>query len=1040
MVPRNFPKCPICETDMPPIAPILSAPSIGSIEKAGPGVPRPAKIRKLKSAKTTAAPLSQASSRGLTNGVGQTNGLGKVNGTGSAKGGAFVNGTGVSTASTPGGSARRPGPSPRWKFLVVLIALVIVIPTFILLSYSNNDERFAIDGKFADWDGVPRYGAEVSSSVASANITEWSVDARGTDLFLYVKTQGSMMSSQNAESMFLFVDSDGSNSTGYSIESIGADYLLQLTGWGSAVNSSALLRYPSSLDHYNWNAWTQVGSATGAVNKNQLEARAKLPGALAEAARFILVSKDVTEAGSVSYVAPMKGGLLIVEQAPSTQALTGIVPLSESVASLVLTLRCEGASGDVSELTPTISGAKLASLGVGFPIQLSPGETRIVFVSVDTSGSNTSQCVSTELLSSGLKSSFSEVEIVGFPVRSYVDSAPASIAIDGAFADWQGRLSVDQDATPVTDPDVDINHVGNYSNTQNSFFFVSVKGEMCNGTFVPALVAKPSGAGGGGTVIPARRTAEDILTVYVDSDRSSSTGEQVSTDSKRIGADQKIVIKGLFGSITSERIYDYSAGSWVESPAGVLAAKDERRIEISVAASSINGSSSIDFIIETTSWKGRADLATFDPNHMTSSTRTWVVDPGSTTPYATSMSYQRKMMYDGVNSWSFFFDGTNTVYKYSTDGGQTWVFGGQVFSTSGVNETSIWYDNETSTVYAVGDISLATRTIFIQTGTVDPSAHSIVWAAKDASLNTSSIALAGKNTFISKDAAGFLWVLSSNNTVAGASYQLSAFRSFKSNSTASWVFSGQMLTVPAGADTVKGSIVPAGVGSDVWAIYAYNGNVEARKYVGLWQHQQWIYNWSSLKGSRINIETAPPSVVVDGTGVVHVVYGTGRVFKGNSAPEILYCRNYTNQMNFTAGVRLDEFIPDFVGDYYPTISLDSSNGDLYALWLRSASGDSTYAPRTVMGRALSAGVWSNMTIETQTNFTKGYLTSVYSAPGLRGIGWEWTQNRTVPIEVMYDTGTAIPEFQNLVLPTLAIALIFIAFSVSGRKMGRKSDP
>ena len=1038
-VPRNFQKCPVCHGNMPqpPSPPTPKGPELGparldqSIRRAGEESAKTSKMRKLKSAKVTTISPSQASSRGLTNGVGQTNGLGKANGTGSSKGGAFVNGTGVSSAARSGEPPRRSGPTARWKFVVVLVALVIVIPTFILLSYSNHGDRFAIDGSFTDWTGIPRYGAESESTVASANIVEWSVDAQGPDLYLYLKTQAAMMSSQNPESMYLFVDSDGVNSTGYAVETIGADYLLQLTGWGSSVNLSALLKYPSGSDRSNWNAWTQIGSPTSAVRQDQLEARAVLPSALADAAKFILVSKDSSDAGSVSHVAPIKGGLLIVEQTPSTTAATGIVPKSNSVAMLTLALSCEGTSGRVEQLNAVVSGATVLTIP-DLPISLSPGETKIVFVSVDTSASGTGQCVSTGLLASGVDSSFSEVEISGSAVRAYADSAPNGIVIDGAFADWEGRLSVDQDIKPVADPDLDINLVGNANISQNSYFFVSVKGEICNGTFVPALVARPSGAGGGGAVVPARRTAEDSLIVYIDSDRSSSTGEQVSLDSKQIGADQKIVVKGLFGAITSKKIYTYSSGSWTESPSAVQAVKDEQRIEIGVAAASIGGSSSIDFIIETTSWKGRVDLATFNPNYMASSTRAWIVDPTTTSPYATSMSYQRKMIYDGVNCWSFFFDGSNTVYKYSMDSGQTWVDGGRVFSVNGVNETSIWFDASSGTVYAVGDVSIATRTVCVQVGAVNPAAHTIVWAAKDSLLNTSSIAVAGKNTFICKDAAGFLWVLSSNNTVAGNSFQLSAFRSFKPNATGAWVYTGQMLGTPAGLDTIKGSIVPAGNGSDVWAVYTYTGNVAARKYTGLWQPQQSIYAFS---GSRLNTNTAPPSVVVDASGVVQVVYGSGRRITGTSAPEIMYSHNYSNQMNFTTSISLDPFIPDQVGDYCPTISLDSSTGDLYALWLRS---DSTYTPLTVMGRVFSAGVWSNMTIQTQTNFTKSFLTSIYSAPDMTGICWEWTQNATVPIDVMYDS-TAIPEFGGPALTVVGAVMIFLVCSVAARRKGKDRD-
>jgi hypothetical protein len=453
----------------------------------------------------------------------------------------------------------------------------------------------------------------------------------------------------------------------------------------------------------------------------------------------------------------------------------------------------------------------------------------------------------------------------------------------------------------------------------------------------------------------------------------------------------------------------------------VEAAKDEKRIEVGIGAASLGGSYDIDFIVETTSWKGRCDLAAFDQSSMTELSRHWIVDPAPLSPYATSMSYQRKMFFDGVNYWSFYFDGANTVQKYSADEGRTWISGGQVFATRGVNETSIWYDRSTSMVYAVGDTSSATIKVALQAGTVDPGAHKIAWASSDSSLNTSSRPLSGKNAFISKDANGYLWVLCSNLTQgAPAAYQLSAFRSAKVNSTDSWVLSGQMLPATSALDNIKGSIVPSGSGNDVWAVYGYGGNVAARKCAGTWQPQQVIY---AQAGSKANTDNSPPSVVVDGKGVVHVVYGTGRRAGPASAPTIEYSHNLSGQTTFTPGVNLDPLIASGIGDYYPTISLDTATGNLYVLWVQS---DPALVPSIIVCKKGVAGAWSDFTIEQQTSYTKLFLTSVYSVPGESGICWQWNQNATAPIEVFYDN-TQIPELHGLAAPLVSIVALFFFY-------------
>jgi len=1049
MIPKSLQKCPVClasfgatkpqeeaprpETDLPEVQRTeLTAPASAKVEEVAM---KPTRRRTLKTAKVATVPVpSLKSAGGRTNGAGHVNGLRKTSGTDAVRGESFVNGSGISNglgARSKGIPAGRASFLTRWQFLAVLVALIIVISTFVFLSYSNNSEKFSIDGDFADWAGSTTYGSVIQSTAPATNITEWSIATQSSDLFFYLRTEANMMSSPSAESYYLFVDSDGSNSTGYVMESIGADYMLELTGWDSAVKSTSLSRYSSSSDQYNWTAWTSIGSLSHSLDNSRLEARATMPEALGQTAMFVLVSRDSADRGSVSCIAPLKGGVLVVEQVPSADvAATGVLPKSSSVTLLTLKFKCEGQGGSVGKVNPTVKGAPLANQVPAF--SLGKGEQHEITITVDTSAAPNGRFVAAEMLASDIVSSFAHVEVLGGGASAYVGSPPSVVTIDGAFADWEGRTSVDQNPMPATSPSTDINQVGNVNTTHDSYFYVSVMGEMCSGTFVPAAVSKPAGTGGGGTVIPARRTAEDVLRIYVDSDRSISTGNPMALDSKLIGADQMIEVKGLFGRMTSMKEFDYSStGSWVQTNDVVNAAKDEKRMEIGVSAASIGGSTDVDFIVETTTWNGRSDLATFDPASMSTSTRTWIVEPSTASPYATSMSYQRKTFYDGTNYWSLYFDGKDTVHKYSVDDGQTWTNNGPVFATAGVNETSIWYDSLNSTVYAIGDTSTASNRVYVQVGKVDAAAHTISWAASDVGPKTSSVALAGKNTYLSKDLKGYLWVLSSNCTVLG-SYQLSAFRSSAVDNASSWVFTGQMLAAASTTDNVKGSIVPAGSGSNVWAIYAYNGNVGGRKYTVTWSAQSTIFPTTG-GSSKANTDNSPPSVVVDGKGVVHVVYGNGYKWGGISIPRILYSHNNTGLTTFAPSLSLDPLEPLNVGDYYPTISLDVSTSDLHVFWLRSVS-TTTFAPITVMGSMCVSGTWSNITIDQQTNFTKQYLTSVYSVSGGSMICWQWTQNTTAPYNVLFDR-TQVPELGMMPLVILVL-LAVIVLSVGTRGKGR----
>jgi len=228
-----------------------------------------------------------------------------------------------------------------------------------------------------------------------------------------------------------------------------------------------------------------------------------------------------------------------------------------------------------------------------------------------------------------------------------------------------------------------------------------------------------------------------------------------------------------------------------------------------------------------------------------------------------------------------------------------------------------------------------------------------------------------------------------------------------------------MLISQSTSDVIKASIVPAGSGSNVWCIYSQAGNAFSRKYDGTWSNQTSL-NISG--GSQAPTENSPPSVVVDGRGVVHVVCGTGRSAGQDSIPTIEYVRNETNSKFFTNPVNLDAYIPGGVGDYYPTISLDSSTNNLYVFWLRS---DATLVGKTIMGVKCVSGTWSNLTLGSQTTYAKRCLTSIYSAPGEWLICWQWTQNTSSPIEVMYDS--LIPEFSGILPPvTFIIAIVAVS--------------
>jgi hypothetical protein len=1030
---KSCPKCGVGFEEAPP------EPGVPEIAPLPEELAPPREIQKpMREVVTSISPEPSAGvGRGLVNGRGVTNGTGLVNGTGMVNGTGLVNGTGKinGTRGIPRGAAppmRRADILRKWQFLAVLVALVIVIPTFVYLSYSRESSRFNIDGNFDDWARAPMFGMRTVSGVSAVDVSEWSVGVDADRLYVYARTQANMMSNSSVNSFFLFVDSDNSRATGYQVGDIGAEYMLEIDGWNGTVQSSSVSSFPAGVDKSNWSEWQNIGSVSKSLAGTQLEAMATMPGSVPQSARFLLVSQDELERMAVSYPVTPSGGLLIVTQelSPSVPA-NGIVPSSSSTPLLRLNFTCQGSGGSVSQVVPELVGVSTASPVAGF--SLTSGETSSpIDVSVDTSGIPSEQFISAFITSQDITSSFASVEILGDPASAYVGAQPASVAIDGAFGDWNGMTTPDVDSPlPIQNQNIDIDSVGNVNTTVSSYFFVSVSGEMCAGAYVPFIKLKPTG-GGGGTVVAGRVAAPDVLRVYIDDDRSSTTGYVVSFGSKTIGADYKIEINGLDGRIVSTNLYQWLSGAWEQLVSNVDAAKDRHRIEVGVSASGMGGSSTVEFIIETTDWKDRADLAALDTLTVRAMSgglplsagnfERWAVDSSTTSQFATAMSYQRKLFYDGTNFWSFFFDGSDTVYKYSTDAGVTWTSRGSAFVTTGVNEVSIWYDSANSVVYAVGDVSTASGNVYLQRGTVTPATSTIAWQGSDAQWNVSSFSLGGKNAFISRDANGYIWVLSSNKTTySGNSYDLAAFKSQNTNDITNRVAAGTMGLADLNTN-VKGSIVPAGTGSDMWAVYAHSGNVSARKYTGSWSSATDLYTRVLKNDLEENTDNSPPSVVVNSRGTVYVVFGDSNTWSGTSKPHIAYTFNTTsttwNATSYLSGIINKD------GYCYPTISLDSSTGNLFAFWINMSADNGIACKKKPAGLG-----WSTFSLGSQQTYTKQYLTSIYSVSGETLICWQWTQN-TTGIQVMFDR---IPEFRASALPIVCImTMIFVCAAATRR--------
>jgi hypothetical protein len=166
--------------------------------------------------------------------------------------------------------------------------------------------------------------------------------------------------------------------------------------------------------------------------------------------------------------------------------------------------------------------------------------------------------------------------------------------------------------------------------------------------------------------------------------------------------------------------------------------------------------------------------------------------------------------------------------------------------------------------------------------------------------------------------------------------------------------------------------------------------------------------------------------VVDSRGVIHVVYGDGHESPiGTSKPYIYY--RYNNSASWSTALRLDS-VANNKGNRYPSLSLDSSTGNLYAFWIQIDTM-AIYCWKNV------SGTWSQVSLGTQTSYEKQYLTSIYSGTSEDKICWQWTQNTTGTMEVIFDK---IPEFSEIAGPVVFLAAIIGLYRNRVRSKGRRN--
>jgi hypothetical protein len=552
---------------------------------------------------------------GFTNGYGRTNGM--TNGVHVGHTNGLINGTagltnGLSRPRFVGDRKNRKRLKKSHRYIVtvamIIVCLLLLPVLYVLIVPETAPPRLIeVDGTFDDWSKAVVYDESLSITDPALDIVDFSIATDPNTVYGYIRTRGDMMARPQIDRFYIFIDSDNNRGTGYTMEDLGADYVVEVNGWNRS-EFSAESRSFAGQDQLNWSAFGNPASGSLKVSGARVEFGVHIDTTLAPGdfrAKFASASNNNTGKICAPTVDGLNGALVIQQNPLDTD---GIVS-SSSVMSL--NVRATGKDVTLNGIEMESLGASATVSGLDSSVVMRKGDSSILTVNWNLAGLAAGTHVRTGVQSVNATAPYS---LIGAGLSAYAFSAPSQIAIDGAFADWNAIPKVSDPAGDSRNPSLDILEHAGAKDTGNLYTYVkfnSVGGSM-EGAFSPvskvrSAPAPPTNGTANGTtngttpVTPVRiprLTGEDVTRIYID---SVFGGSQIGN----ISADYFIEIKGYGGKVTSKRLFGYPGKQLIGE---VSAETGGSRLETGVPLSMIGSpAGQTRMYIETTDWQGMVD-------------------------------------------------------------------------------------------------------------------------------------------------------------------------------------------------------------------------------------------------------------------------------------------------------------------------------------------------------------------------------------------------------------------------------------------------
>jgi len=520
---------------------------------------------------------------------------------------------------------------------VSIVMLLVLTSAFALLQKGNGGIR--IDGNFSDWKEVTLYPDEKGDAPANApDILSYALNVKGNMISFYLRTDSEVLSgtSGRPDMVQIFLDTDANAGTGYLINGIGADALVEITGIKGEILSSNLYQYDT---HYridgtrgqdDWNGWAPLFNVEAAASGQELEAQlwdADIGLKDAGNLRVLFRVADYMGREDSSDLVVSPSGVLKLDV---SSMINGNIHAGENeLGRITITSFNEGTtsvnslrfrdSGSLSGLSTerlaaefllTLNGNPIASTGysngrVDFALSSSdsPGLTiagKAVLLLKMKAGSEFVRDYSGKTINLRLTGIETQagLTISQTGIAGYINSQSNNIMIDGLFDDWTQKQT---DRTGDSDnPNTDITGYNSLSSGNRTYFYLSVRGEILKGVNVPTVRAmnEPSLSATSSTEQKESGSPEIVVddsplpveassdTIYIFLETGeSSLGYRLKDD---FHADRMIEITGKDGLIHSAHLLEFRGKTqddwaWAQLKTGsVKAAAEGSEMEASL--------------------------------------------------------------------------------------------------------------------------------------------------------------------------------------------------------------------------------------------------------------------------------------------------------------------------------------------------------------------------------------------------------------------------------------------------------------------------